>query len=66
MASPPGVPHSYWLAYVGVENCDQISERAGKLGAQIMVAPQDIPNVGRFSVWMDPQGATIAVLQPKM
>ena len=66
MASPPGVPHSFWLPYVGVDNCDQISARAAKLGAQVTVPPQDIPNVGRFACWMDPQGASIAVLQPTM
>ena len=66
MKSPPGVPHSFWLAYIAVENCDQTSERAGRLGAQLTVPPTDIPNVGRFSCWMDPQGAGIAVLQPKL
>jgi len=30
------------------------------------VPPTDIPNVGRFSCWSDPQGAAIAVLQPNM
>jgi len=64
MQSPPGVPYSFWIAYVGVENCDQICDRATKLGAKVTVGPMDIPNVGRFACWMDPQGASIAVLQP--
>jgi predicted enzyme related to lactoylglutathione lyase len=29
------------------------------------VTPTDIPNVGRFSILADTQGATIGVLQPK-
>jgi hypothetical protein len=66
MKSPPEVPHSFWLSYVGVDNCDAISERATRLGAKVTVPPQDIPNVGRFACWFDPQGASIAVLQPKM
>ena len=66
MKSPPGVPHSFWLAYVAVDDCDKISERATRLGATVTVPPQDIPNVGRFACWMDPQGGSIAVLQPKM
>jgi uncharacterized protein len=66
MKSPPGVPHSFWLAYVAVDDCDKISERAARSGAKIMVPPQDIPNVGRFACWSDPQGAAIAILQPKM
>jgi predicted enzyme related to lactoylglutathione lyase len=66
MKSPPDVPHSFWLAYVAVDNADKISERATKLGANVMVPPQDIPNVGRFACWSDPQGASIAILQPQM
>ena len=66
MKSPPGVPHSFWLAYIAVDNCDQLCERAGRLGAKVTVPPQDIPNVGRFACWLDPQHAGIAILQPKM
>jgi uncharacterized protein len=66
MKSPDGVPYSFWLAYVSVDNCDKISERAARLGAKVVVPPQDIPNVGRFACWADPQGASIAILQPQM
>jgi predicted enzyme related to lactoylglutathione lyase len=66
MKSPDGVPYSFWLAYVAVDNCDQLSERAARLGATVTVPPQDIPNVGRFACWSDPQGAAIAILQPRM
>ena len=62
MKSPPEVPHSFWLAYVAVENADRSSEKAAKLGGTITVPPTDIPNVGRFSIWTDPQGATLGVL----
>ncbi|HEU0034044.1 MAG TPA: VOC family protein [Kofleriaceae bacterium] len=66
MKSPPGVPYSFWLPYVGVEQCDQLTERAARLGAKITVPPTDIPNVGRFACWLDPQQASIAILQPQM
>ena len=66
MKSPPGVPVSFWLPYVGVDDCDKLCERATRLGATVMVPAQDIPNVGRFACWSDPQGASIAILQPKM
>ncbi|MBL9020265.1 MAG: VOC family protein [Myxococcales bacterium] len=62
MKSPPEVPHSYWLAYVAVESADRSSEQAAKLGATVMVPPTDIPNVGRFACWTDPQGAALGVL----
>ena len=64
MKSPPGVPYSFWIAYVNVDNTDERSERATRLGAKVMVPPTDIPNVGRFACWADPQQAAIAVLQP--
>jgi predicted enzyme related to lactoylglutathione lyase len=63
MKSPPGVPHSFWLPYVHVDNTDERCERATKLGAQITVPPTDIPNVGRLACWLDPQQASIAILQ---
>jgi predicted enzyme related to lactoylglutathione lyase len=65
MKSPPGVPHSFWLTYVAVDNCDKRCERAPRLGANVTVKPTDIPNVGRFACWLDPQQAAIAILQPK-
>ncbi|HEY5951388.1 MAG TPA: VOC family protein, partial [Kofleriaceae bacterium] len=66
MKSPPGVPYSFWLPYVHVDNTDALCERAARLGAQVTVPPTDIPNVGRFACWLDPQQASIAILQPKM
>jgi predicted enzyme related to lactoylglutathione lyase len=66
MKSPEGVPFSFWLVYVGVDDCDKVSERAARLGAKVTVPPTDIPNVGRFACWLDPQQAGIAILQPRM
>jgi uncharacterized protein len=64
MKTPPGVNQSFWLTYVSVENADATCEKAKRLGAHVMKAPDDIPNVGRFAVLMDPQHAGFAVLQP--
>jgi predicted enzyme related to lactoylglutathione lyase len=58
MKAPPGVPYSFWLPYVLVDNTDQLCERAAKLGARVTVPPTDIPNVGRFACWLDPQQAS--------
>lgn len=62
MAKPPGAegPPS-WLGYVAAEDIDAVARRAADLGAQTYVAPQDIPNVGRFAVLADPQGAMFAL-----
>jgi hypothetical protein len=61
--SPPGIPHSFWMPYVQVESTDALSERAPRLGATITVPPTDIPNIGRFACFLDPQEAAIAIIQ---
>jgi predicted enzyme related to lactoylglutathione lyase len=57
-----GVP-PHWLPYVAVDDCDATVERAQQLGASVTVPPTDIPNVGRFSVLSDPQGAVFAIVK---
>ena len=55
-------PH--WLIYVGTPNVDATCSQAQGLGARVVKPPGDIPNVGRFAVLSDPQGATFAVFTP--
>jgi hypothetical protein len=62
MQAPPTVPHSFWLAYVQVEDTDVSAERAKKLGATVVVPPTDIPNIGRFCAFMDPANAALAFI----
>jgi len=57
---PAHVP-SHWMPYFAVADCDLAAETARQLGADVVVAPQDIPTTGRFSVLRDPQGAMFAV-----
>jgi len=59
----PEQPHR-WLPYVSVVSADATADKAKKLGATIIVPPTDIPNVGRFSIFADPQGSALGVLQP--
>jgi predicted enzyme related to lactoylglutathione lyase len=58
-------PHSFWVCYVAVPDCDATFAKAKKLGATVHMEPTDIPNVGRFANVADPQGASIAFLQGK-
>lgn len=59
----PQQPHA-WLPYVQVASADKTAEKAKKLGGTVIVPPTDVPNVGRFSVLADAQGAAIGILQP--
>jgi len=58
-ATPP-----HWLVYVGTSNVDATCSQAQGLGAHVVKPPADIPNVGRFAVLSDPQGATFALFTP--
>ncbi|MCB0213633.1 MAG: VOC family protein [Anaerolineae bacterium] len=54
---------SNWTVYFTVESCDESVERVQSLGGSVMVPPTDIPNIGRFSMLQDPQGAIFAMLE---
>lgn len=60
----PGAP-SAWLAYVGVDDIQAATEKARTLGATIMREPTEIPNIGWFSIIVDPTGAMLAMWQQK-
>ncbi len=59
-----GAP-SHWVAYVAVDDVDRMTERAVALGGKVCHPPTDIPTVGRFSVFADPQGAVLAMIKPQ-
>ena len=54
----------FWIGYVGVNDVDTAADRIKGLGGAVHIPPTDIANVGRFSVFADPQGATLALLTP--
>jgi predicted enzyme related to lactoylglutathione lyase len=57
-----GVP-PHWLAYFAVADCDASAKKVGELGGKVVVPPTDIPNIGRFAIAQDPQGATFALFK---
>jgi predicted enzyme related to lactoylglutathione lyase len=63
MAGPQfkGVP-PHWTSYLSVADCDAAVARATVLGAKVLAPPQDIPNIGRFSILQDPTGAVFAAM----
>ncbi|HEX3984283.1 MAG TPA: VOC family protein [Acidisoma sp.] len=58
-----GAPPS-WLVYIGTPDVDATAAAAERLGGRVLKAPADIPNVGRFAVLADPQGAAFAIFKP--
>jgi predicted enzyme related to lactoylglutathione lyase len=60
-----GVPRAQWLSYIAVKDVDTSTRNAHELGANVKTQPTDIPNMGRFSVLLDPTGAGIAFFTAK-
>jgi len=52
-----------WGVYFQVADCDASVAKATGMGAKIVVPAQDVPNVGRFAILTDPQGAHFAIIK---
>ena len=63
-AAAAGAP-PHWLVYIGTPDLDATVARATELGAQIIVPTMEIPEVGRMTIFADPQGAVFAAYQPQ-
>ncbi|MBK8727308.1 MAG: VOC family protein [Holophagaceae bacterium] len=61
----PGAEHipSNWSPYFLVEDVDASAAKARELGAELLVEPKDIENVGRFAVVKEPGGATFSIFK---
>lgn len=57
MGAPPN-----WGSYITVDDADAVAAKVEELGGKILVPPTDIPALGRFCTFQDPQGAVISVI----
>ncbi len=55
-------PH--WLTYIGARDVDVTVAQAERLGARVLAPAIDVPNIGRYAVLADPQGAVFAAFRP--
>lgn len=62
MASPPGMP-SYWMVSIGSDDTDAAAKKIVEHGGKLMVPPTTVPDMVRFAVAMDPQGAAFGIAQ---
>ena len=60
----PGAP-SAWLPYVLVDDIKAATAKASSLGATVMRDTQEVPNMGWFSIIIDPAGAALGLWQTK-
>ncbi|MBV8185207.1 MAG: VOC family protein [Hyphomicrobiales bacterium] len=52
-----------WGGYIAADDVDQFAEKVKEAGGKVHRAPADIPNVGRFAVVADPQGAVFMLFK---
>jgi hypothetical protein len=53
-----------WVGYIQVADTDAAAARIESGGGVVLRAPDEIPEVGRFAVVADPQGAVFMLLAP--
>ncbi len=51
-----------WRVTFAVEDCDVTAAAALSLGGAVTMAPEDVPDIGRFAMLTDPHGAPFGVL----
>lgn len=53
-----------WVSYFQVQDCDAAAAAASRLGGRISIPTQDVPDVGKFAILVDPAGAHFGIMQP--
>lgn len=61
-ALPSNTP-PHWMPYIMVESCDASTDKAKQLGAKLLLRPETMARVGRWSVIADPQGAVLSLFE---
>lgn len=67
MKAPPqaGNVPPHWASYVSVDDVDKTAVAAVEAGGKVVVPAQDIPDIGRFAVLLDPTGAAFTAWKSK-
>ena len=58
----PGAPSS-WLPYVLVDDINAANKKVVSLGGKVMKDTQEVPQMGWFSIIIDPTGAPLGLWQ---
>jgi uncharacterized protein len=66
MKSPMPDALPQWVPYVLVDDVVTSTEEARSLGARVLTDVTEVPDMGRFTMLLDPTGAAFALWQPKM
>jgi predicted enzyme related to lactoylglutathione lyase len=57
------LPHSHWVSHVAVDDVDAICRRVAEIGGRVCIGAGEVPQLGRFAMIEDPQGAVLWALK---
>jgi uncharacterized protein len=55
--------NAQWLSFLSVADVDRAAQATAAAGGAVLVAPFDVPKVGRAAVVTDPQGAPLGLMR---
>lgn len=58
-----GNTRSQWLPYFGTSDTDATTAKAQQFGGDVIVPPSDVPDIARFAILHDRQGAMFGILR---
>lgn len=64
MAKPPGAPNPALNVYFQVTEIDKTLRSVVEAGGRVVVPRTEIPTVGWYAMFLDPDGVAVGVLQP--
>ena len=64
MELPDPTAPTHWMCYIGTPNVDATARQTTELGGKVLKPVSDIPDVGRFAILQDPQGAIFVGFTP--
>ena len=59
-----GAMPSHWIPYFAVADLEASNAKVKSLGGKTIMGPVEVPNMGRFTIQLDPQGAAFALWRP--
>ena len=57
-------PHNYVTIYAQVDDLNRHLKLANELGARTLVPPTEVPGMGSFAWFADPEGNTVGLWKP--
>ena len=60
----PGMPNPYPSVVISVDDIAASMKKIAAAGGKVLGEPMDIPGVGRYVSFLDPEGNRVSILQP--